>query len=444
MLKKNSPKIKPNSFKLEKSKLKLIKSSGLLTMFSFFQTTKLPKLFFENFKDYRHLKKTKFTGYDYIILILFQLLDGHVRTFQHRLFSNAHLFKYFIQSDKIPHFTSVIKFLSGLPGSCLLSIKKISLRYAIQSLKEEINRQKLKTITIDVDATAASLFGKQEGVNKGYNPQDKNEKCIQLQLWTIRELKLILFSRLRPGNTHCNNGLMKDAKILIPELKKLGVKIRFFADSGYADQKIYDYLDDMNVEFVIAQKQFNKVKQSGKFAKNKKIYIKYKAVLKERKKKIGEKIFREIYINVVEAIDSNGQLLFPQVINEGFTNVLITNMDLDTKTVYRLYRKHAIVETIIEEIKNDFGILKSKSHKFRVNQFFAQMICLAYNFKTNYARIVLNKKENIPKMQTIRDESLHIPGYTSNNSGYFKLNVLDFAYKKIKKIYDTVLDIAAA
>ena len=97
---------------------------------------------------------------------------------------------------------------------------------------------------------------------------------------------------------HRNNGMLKDAKILIPELKKMGLKIRFFADSGYADQKIFDCLNDMSVKFCIAEKQFNTVKKSGKYAKNKKIYIKYKAILKERKKVIGKNVFREIYITV--------------------------------------------------------------------------------------------------------------------------------------------------
>lgn len=69
---------------------------------------------------------------------------------------------------------------------------------------------------------------------------------------------------LRKGSVYCAHGFLSDLKILVPELKKLTIKIRFIADSGYENYDVFDYLEEQGVGFIIAQKQRETVKNAVK------------------------------------------------------------------------------------------------------------------------------------------------------------------------------------
>ena len=237
--------------------------------------------------------------------------------------------------------------------------------------------------------------------------------------------------RLLQGNTHCSNGILDDLKLIIPKLKNLGVKIRFVADSGYDNKKLFEFLNQNQVEFLIAQKQFSTVKKLGKWAKNRQLYIKYKAEIKDRGIKYGDAVFKQVYVRVAEGIDKKGQLHFVDYLAEDFTNVFVTNMDLSSKALYRIYREHAQVEVIIGELKQDYGVAKSRGDELVVNQSFAQLIGIAFNLKTTFARKILGYTENVPTTYTFRNDFLHTPGYFANHSGKLQLKTLTFGFKKM-------------
>ena len=46
-------------------------------------------------------------------------------------------------------------------------------RFSLWILIQKIKIKSLKTITVDIDATDADIYGKQEGFLKGYNPKKK-------------------------------------------------------------------------------------------------------------------------------------------------------------------------------------------------------------------------------------------------------------------------------
>jgi hypothetical protein len=317
-------------------------------------------------------------------------------------------------------------------------------RHSIWVLKQEILSRCLKTITIDVDATASTIYGKQEGAEKGYNPEKRNAKCYQLQVWSVRETKTLLKVELRKGSVHCSNGFLSDLKILVPELQKLGVKIRLVADSGYENYEVFGYLEKMKVGFIIAQRQRKTVKTAGKWAKSKKNSPKYDCTLKERKLETKYGTFRQVFIQVDKVYDENGQLFILDFVSDEFTNVFATNMVLTSENIYGLYREHAQVETIICELKSGFGFVKSHSEKFDVNQSLTHLSGIAYNMKTLYASQILKCNEGIPDIKTLRDEEFHIPGYFANHSGKEVFNTIASAYKRFNIIFNRVNEFRAA
>ncbi len=208
----------------------------------------------EEFHDRRDQRLIDYLVSEFILLMLLQLIDGSIRMYHYRIRTNDELFSKLFKADRVPHFTTLIYFLKRNISDAHVYLKRILFRYSLWILCQEIRRKDLKTITIDVDATASTLYENQEGAEKGYNPEKRNARCHQLQVWSVRETKTLLKVELRKGSVHCSNGFLSDLKVIIPELKRLGVKLRLAADSGYEKHEAFKYLDEMGVGFVIAQK----------------------------------------------------------------------------------------------------------------------------------------------------------------------------------------------
>ena len=438
MLKTITRKFKPFFVEIRKSRLKIIKSSGLIPIYNFALKSPLKEIIDEEFYDRRNQKLIQYLVSEFILMILLRLIDGSIRLYHFRHQVNNELFSKMFKTGTVPHFTTLIYFLKRNISHAHNYLGRIMLRYSIWILKQEIKRMSLKTITIDVDATASTIYGNQEGAEKGYNPEKRNRKCYQLQVWSIRETKTLIKVELRKGSTHCANRFLSDLKIIIPELQKLGIKVRLVADSGYENYEVFDYLEKMKVGFVIAQKQRKAVKTAGKWAKNRQNSRKFDCTLKERQLETKQGTYRQIFVQVDKVYDETGQLFILDFASDEFTNVFVTNMALRLENIYGLYREHAQVETIIGELKSGFGSVKSHCGLFNVNQSLTQLSGIAYNLKTQYASQILKCDGKIPDIETIRDEELHIPGYFANHSGRNIFNIASQSYKRFHIIFNRV------
>lgn len=433
-------KFKPFFVEIRKSRLQIIKSSGLLTVYNFIVKSPLKDIIDEEFHDRRNQKLITYLSSEFIVSILLRLIDGSIRLYHFRYKVNNELFVRLFQHHQVPHFTTLLYFLTRNIEHAHHAFERIHFRYAIWVLTQEIRARDLRTITIDVDATASTIYGNQEGAEKGYNPEKRNARCYQLQVWSIRETKTLLKVELRNGSVHCSHGFLDDLKKLIPELKKLGVKIRLAADSGYEKYEVFDYLDEQEVGFIIAQKQRKTVKNAGKWAKNKKTSRKYDCTLKERQLGTKKGVYRQIFVQVDRVYDEDGQLYILAFAADEFTNVFATNMALSAVNIYGLYREHAQVETIIGELKSGFGAVKSRCEKFAVNQSLAQLCGIAYTIKTFYSSRIVQNNDSIPDIATLRDEELHVPGYFSNHSGKHVFNVIASSYERFSTMFSRVAD----
>ena len=438
MLKTITRKFKPFFIKIKKSNLQLIKSSGLIPLYNFLIKSPLKEIIDEEFLDNRNQKFITYLVSEIILSVLLRLIDGSIRLYHFRNDTNNNFFMKLFHVDKIPHFTTLIYFLKRNISTAHIHLEKIMFRYALWILCQEVNSKNLKTITIDIDATASTLYGNQEGAEKGYNPEKKNARCHQLQIWSIRETKTLLKVELRKGSTHCSNGFLEDLKILIPKLKEIGVNIRLIADSGYENSEVFEYLNEMGVGFIIAQRQRKTVKKAGKWAKNKNNSLKYDCTIKERKLQKEHGDYRQIFVQVDKIYDADGQLYILDFEADEFTNVFATNMSLSAEEIYGLYREHAQVETIIGEIKSGFGAVKSHCSKFNVNQSMTQLCGISYNLKTFYASKILCYGDKIPDIATIRQDELHAPGYFANHSGKKVFNVISTSFKRFNTIFNRV------
>jgi hypothetical protein len=112
-------------------------------------------------------------------------------------------------------------------------------------------------------------------------------------------------------------------------------------------------------------------------------------------------------------------------------------MELSKFNIYEFYKKHAQIETIIEELKNDFHLAISHSHKFKFNHAMSQIITIAYNVKNMFIsdKKILQTKNEIIKLSTLQRKLIHIPGIIVNNGGKIILKVEKRIFDRLKNYF---------
>ena len=108
-------------------------------------------------------------------------------------------------------------------------------------------------VTLDVDSTAITRFGHQQGAEVGYNPRYHGRKSHHPLLAFLTEPNLIVNFWLRPGNSHTANnieGFLEQTKSHLGA-RRIGL---LRADSGFLSPKVIDWYEKQQADFIIAAK----------------------------------------------------------------------------------------------------------------------------------------------------------------------------------------------
>ncbi|MCF6254918.1 MAG: IS1380 family transposase [Gammaproteobacteria bacterium] len=236
----------------------------------------------------------------------------------------------------------------------------------------------LQTLWIDVDSSVKTVYGKQEGVAKGYNPHKKGAYSYHPQLAFCTHTKEILQGWLRMGSAYTSNGVVEFMKQLLAQLPA-SQRIIFRGDSGYFVGALLDYLDALGHGYLI------------------KVKLKNLATLLARQQwtaidgKPGWEQCRFWHC----AKGWNASRLFVAVRQEKDREYSPQHTLLDVKSydyfcyvttenkteweTHKCYGQRATSETWIEEAKSQLGLAHIKTNDFFANAVLFQSAILAYN-----------------------------------------------------------------
>ena len=247
---------------------------------------------------------------------------------------------------------------------------------ATRSGTSQVNR--LKTLWIDVDSSVKTVYGKQEGVAKGYNPHKKGALSYHPQLAFCTETKEILQGWLRTGSAYTSNGIVEFMKQLLAQLPE-SQHILFRGDSGYFVGDLLNYLDSLGHGYLIKVKLKNLVpllsSQQWEAIKGKpgweQCQFWYKA---------GSWNASRLMVAVRQqqkVAPSKQQSLIEPVSYDFFCYV--TTENYTPWQAHKTYGKRATSETWIEEAKSQLGLAHLKTDSFFANAALFQCAILAYN-----------------------------------------------------------------
>jgi hypothetical protein len=254
-----------------------------------------------------------------------------------------------------------------------------------------LRKNKLKSITIDIDSSVVNVEGHQEGAVKGYNPKKLGNNCYNLQFAFCDEIKAYLTGYVRSGDTYTSNGTSEMIKEIMAYLKDEGLEITFRMDSGYFDDEILETIESFGCTYVIKGKEYSTLVAQ---VTNPSIVF----VTGEEGRETAEltaalntwdKARRFVVSRVLKDEKDRKQLSFLEGEEYNYF-FFVTNTGLSSVEVVEFYEKRGNCENYIKEAKYDMAVGHLLLQSFWANEAIFQLMMMAYNlfllFKMDFAK----------------------------------------------------------
>lgn len=276
---------------------------------------------------------------------------------------------------------------------------------------------KIDCLTLDLDSTVMTRYGRQEGVARGYNPAKRGRPSHHPLMAFLADVQMVANLWLRPGNTRSANNASAFLSATLARLggKRIGL---LRADSGFSDSQFLEEIEAKHrLHYIIAlrlhqplQRALVRATQWWPVAPGIELAsFEYQASSWRSPRRV---VAIRQHIEEREYAPGKTLSLFandPQLGKYRYA-ALVTNLSLPALEIWRTYRGRADCENRIKELKYDFA-----ADSFCLDDFFATEACLnvvmmAFNLMSLFRQTLL--KSTSPKtLKTLRYQLFGVAGY---------------------------------
>jgi hypothetical protein len=263
---------------------------------------------------------------------------------------------------------------------------------------------------VDADSSVKTVYGRQQGTAKGYNPHKRGASSYHPLLAFCTDTKEILQAWLRTGGAYTSNGIVEFMKQLLAQLPDYH-RIVFRADSGFFVGALMDLLDAGGHGYLI------KVKLKGLaqlLGQQHWTPIRRQPGWEQCEFQYQANGWRHprFFVAVrcrIECADDHpqGELL---ALEHYESFCYVTTEPLSPWQAHRTYGERATSETWIEEAKSQMGLAHLKTDHFLANAALFQCAVLAYNTARWMALLSGNDTLKRWEPQTIRTFLIRVAG----------------------------------
>ncbi len=277
-------------------------------------------------------------------------------------------------------------------------------------LKEHGQSVQASKKILDIDGSTHSMESrKREKGTPGYNKRHKGADCYQ-QSAAFCSNELIT-QKLDAGHVHCSQRL----KYLFKKaLKILGEIHMIRLDSGYFSLDTILFLVGKPVMFAIrATASCSGFIHAMALAKARELH--FKRVEKGKETYIAEipelrifkdldKEFRFLLVKEHKRVKKvkKGRTFYTYEWQYWGIVTNILSSEMNSYELLKFYRGRQTIENFFKETKQSFNSGKMPSQKFRGNEAYLWLVCIAYNISVWFKRDVLPKKHSRCMMKTVR------------------------------------------
>src|SRR5438874_10514206 len=162
-----------------------------------------------------------------------------------------------LQVGTLPPQCTFWRFLTSLPVTVAQQLLKLQ-RLLRERVWEAAN-VRLPSITLDTDTTVHTLYGRQMGARKSYNPKNKGKKSYQPILTFIAETREYVWGELHNGDRPTGKQIYDHLKNAIAALPAGIEQVTARADSGFYCREAVEAYEEGNCGFVIVARKTSRL-----------------------------------------------------------------------------------------------------------------------------------------------------------------------------------------
>jgi hypothetical protein len=347
------------------------------------------------------------TIYQFLLGMVLALYVGFSRLNHLRFVAQDPMLTGVLQVGQLPPQSTFWRFLASLHvpvAKQLLAMQRV-LR---QRVWEAANVQ-LNTVTLDTDTTVHTLYGRQMGGRKSYNPKNKGKNSYQPILTFLAETREYLGGELRNGDRPTGRQIARHLQSVFATLPAGVRKIFARADAGFYCREAIQAYEQAKASFIIVARKTPRLleqlrqarwKPSPKTDADEQCEFWYQP-------EGWNQAYRFIALRYQKSSRKANQpeqyQLFasPQYLYR----VFVTDMPEAIELLVWFYNQRAGAENLIKEANNDAGLAAHPSRRWAMNCVHFQLAMLACNLN---CWLLLFQREEQCKVEELRHTTLAI------------------------------------
>ncbi len=348
------------------------------------------------------------SAYQFILAIVLGIYVGFTRLNQLRFIARDPLLAGILKVPHLPPQCTLWRFLDSLHVGIARQIHGIQRR-----MREAVwaaGNVALRSVTIDTDTTVHTLYGKQMGARKSYNPKNKGKKRYQPILSFLAETREFVAGELRNGDRPTGKQIARHLQEVFQSLPRCVVLFCARAGSGFYCWEAVEAYEMFKCRFVIVARKTARLleelvaaewKPSSHTEADEQCEFWYQP-------KGWGKAYRFIALRYEKDTEDDEEqeetFQYQLFATRRYKyRVFVTNMTEPIDKVEWFYNQRAGAENLIKESNNDAGLAAHPSRLFVTNQNHFQLAMLAYNLN---AWLMLFNREPIDSTQTLKHITL--------------------------------------
>jgi hypothetical protein len=321
--------------------------------------------------------------YRFVLGIVLGLYIGFPRLNQLRFIARDPILTGSLQITRLPVQSTFWRFVNALHLNVARQMLTI-----MRTLRERVwaaANVKLERVIIDTDTTVHTLYGRQMGGRKSYNPKNKGKKSYQPMLSFIAETREYVWGELRNGDRPTGKQIGDHIRRVCAALPSCVKRIYGRADSGFYCREAVEAYEECNARFAISARKTSRLVEQLRQAEwrpSNKTDAGWECEFRYQPDGWKEE-YRFVALRYdktreeKEAEEKEQYQLFET--SQYKYRVFVTDMPDPIYFVVWFYNQRGGAENLIKEANNDAGLTAHPSGRFDVNSNHFQLAMLAYN-----------------------------------------------------------------
>src|SRR5881628_600694 len=195
--------------------------------------------------------------YEFCLGLVLGFYVGFQRLNQMRFIARDSILTGILGVDRLPPQSTLWRFLAGLHLNVAGQILKI--QQAFRQRVWEAANVKLETVTLDTDTTVHTVYGKQMGARKNYNPKNKGKLSYQPILTFMAETREYIYGDLHNGDRHSGKEIAAHIQKVIACLPATVKTIYGRADSGFYCGEAVEAYEAGHCQFIVCARKTDRL-----------------------------------------------------------------------------------------------------------------------------------------------------------------------------------------